>query len=63
LSHLYLEGAKVRGLSLADRDEPGFWEALGYHVRRPVAGAAAGRLEAADVALCDVAEVVEETLP
>jgi DMSO/TMAO reductase YedYZ molybdopterin-dependent catalytic subunit len=31
--HLYLwKSAKwVRGLRLADADEPGFWEALGYH--------------------------------
>ena len=31
--HLYLwKSAKwVRGLRLADTDEPGFWEALGYH--------------------------------
>ena len=32
--HLYFwKSAKwVRGLSLADHDEPGFWEALGYHM-------------------------------
>ena len=32
--HLYFwKSAKwVRGLSLADHDEPGFWEALGYHI-------------------------------
>lgn len=31
--HLYLwKSAKwVRGLQLVDRDEPGFWESLGYH--------------------------------
>jgi DMSO/TMAO reductase YedYZ molybdopterin-dependent catalytic subunit len=33
--HLYLwKSAKwVRGLRLLDRDEPGFWESLGYHNR------------------------------
>jgi DMSO/TMAO reductase YedYZ molybdopterin-dependent catalytic subunit len=33
--HLYLwKSAKwVRGLRLQDRDEPGFWESLGYHRR------------------------------
>jgi DMSO/TMAO reductase YedYZ molybdopterin-dependent catalytic subunit len=33
--HLYFwKSAKwVRGLSLADRDEPGFWETRGYHNR------------------------------
>jgi DMSO/TMAO reductase YedYZ molybdopterin-dependent catalytic subunit len=33
--HLYLwKSAKwVRGLRLVDRDEPGFWETLGYHNR------------------------------
>jgi DMSO/TMAO reductase YedYZ molybdopterin-dependent catalytic subunit len=32
--HLYFwKSAKwVRGLSLSDHDEPGFWEALGYHM-------------------------------
>jgi DMSO/TMAO reductase YedYZ molybdopterin-dependent catalytic subunit len=32
--HLYFwKSAKwVRGLSLADHDEPGFWEGLGYHM-------------------------------
>ena len=32
--HLYFwKSAKwVRGLSLVDHDEPGFWEALGYHM-------------------------------
>jgi DMSO/TMAO reductase YedYZ molybdopterin-dependent catalytic subunit len=32
--HLYFwKSAKwVRGLSLTDHDEPGFWEALGYHM-------------------------------
>ena len=33
--HLYFwKSAKwVRGLTLIDRDEPGFWEQLGYHDR------------------------------
>ena len=32
--HLYLwKSAKwVRGITLMDEDEPGFWESLGYHI-------------------------------
>ena len=53
--HLYFwKSAKwVRGLSLRDEDEPGFWESNGYHLRRSLAGTAVlGRLAwlAAEVA-------------